>query len=695
MFFCSLLLLSIFGIFIFRHQKQLSVEELARVRDHAKVISVSLWTYEVQTPTDYLRLASKANHYQRVIVTDEYDNVFLDIEGEPFTKPETFFHGLKLLHIHRLHAPIAFGERQIGTITVEWLCRALFLYFYIFFCIFLMLTGLFLFLKLLEANRLLEKRVNQRTRALETEIQERKRTQEELQQQTQRLSMHVRHTPLGVVEWSADFKVVEWNRAAEKIFGYSRKEMLGRMPFGRILPEEEEENIKKVWAKLIANTGGTRHVNINTNKNGDLRTCAWHNTTITDDDKNVIGVGSLVMDITEQVEAEKKNQLLQEQLLQAQKMEAVGNLAGGISHDFNNLLQSISGYTQLLLLECEKNNGDCRRLKGIEKAAHRAAELVRQLLTFSRKIESNLVVLSLNHEIEQVRAMLGRTIPKMVAIEMDLAPDLYDIKGDTVQIEQILLNLAINANHAMPEGGKLSISTRNTYLSNYYCTSHLGAQPGWNVSLQVMDTGVGMDQATLDRIFEPFFTTKEIGKGTGLGLASVYGIVVEHRAYIECTSEVGRGTVFTIHFPAVIDETKGSPLINGDRLETIPRGGETVLLVDDEETIRDIGQQMLKDFGYTPVTAASGEEALQLFCRKQKEIDLVVMDLNMPGMGGYKCMETMKGLNADLPIIVASGYTPAESVVKCSEAGADGFISKPYNISEFLLNIRETLDAGK
>ena len=326
-------------------------------------------------------------------------------------------------------------------------------------------------------------------------------------------------------------------------------------------------------------------------------------------------------DITERKRAEAEREKLQTQLQQAQKMEAVGTLAGGIAHDFNNLLQAINGYTQLLMMEKTKDDPEYKSLNEIFKSSSRAAELVRQLLLFSRKAEAVRKPVELNHEVEEARKILERTIPKMVNIEVHTGGRLSNLMADPVQIEQILLNLGKNAADAMPYGGKLIFETENITIDDEYCRNHLGAEPGNYVLLTVTDTGEGIDDETKEKIFEPFFTTKEFGKGTGLGLASVYGIVKEHGGYIMCYSEVGIGTTFKIYLPAM-EEPKTEPDIKVS--DERPKGGtETILLVDDESSIRDFASQVLLKFGYSPLTAASGEEALEIYSNHRDEIDLV------------------------------------------------------------------------
>lgn len=359
--------LILFLLFVSSYKRHLLEKEAARVVNHAKVISTSLWNYDKMTSRDYLSLSMDSNSYQEITVRDEYDRVFLRLEGKPAPAFEQFLSAIRLIHVHQFRSDIFYGNRKIGTINVRWPCKAIYLYLYVLLCIILLLNGIALYLKLLDAKSYLESRVKQRTAELELEIQQRKKAQDELKFQAQRLSMHVQHTPLAVVEWSTDFRIIEWNKAAESIFEYSKAEVMGKTPLGLIITDTAEKHVSEIWQKLISHKGGTRSINTNLTKSGKIKTCDWYNTTLTDADGKVIGAASLVLDITEQVEAENRNKMLQEQLVQAQKMEAVGNMAGGIAHDFNNLLQSISGYTQLLLLECHKKGEDCAKLEGIEK----------------------------------------------------------------------------------------------------------------------------------------------------------------------------------------------------------------------------------------------------------------------------------------------------------------------------------------
>lgn len=398
-----------------------------------------------------------------------------------------------------------------------------------------------------------------------------------------------------------------------------------------------------------------------------------------------------IRDISFRIEAEEEKRRLQDQLLHAQKMEAIGTLAGGLAHDFNNLLQAVQGYAELVLLRKRGDEPGYRELHEIIRAARKGTELTRQLLTFSRKVESELKPLDLNYAVEQIKELLARTIPKMIDIELRLAGELKMVEADPTQIEQVLMNLAVNAKDAMPEGGKLLIETRNVTLDKRYCDTHLGAKPGEYVLLTVSDTGHGMDRETLEHIFEPFFTTKGVGRGTGLGLAMVYGIVKNHNGHIMCYSEIGLGTTFRIYLPTVEE----APEVPREREEHLTAGGaETILLVDDEEAVRELGKEMLETVGYRVLVASNGEEALALYAERMDEVALVILDLIMPAMGGKACAEALIRLNPRVKVLIASGYAVNGRLEETLRTGAKGFIAKPYELREILRRVRDVLDEG-
>jgi len=398
----------------------------------------------------------------------------------------------------------------------------------------------------------------------------------------------------------------------------------------------------------------------------------------------------LAIDITDRTRAEQEKENLSSQLLQAQKMEAVGTLAGGVAHDFNNLLQVVLGYSELILSD-ERLPAPYRAdLERINQAAGNAADLVQRLLTFSRKTEVNPRPLNLNRRIEQLQKMLSRTMPKMIEIDLILADDLAAINVDPSQMEQVLMNLTVNARDAMPEGGRLTIQTGNVTLDEHYCEIHLETKPGPYVLLSVSDTGHGMDKETVQHIFEPFFTTKAPGEGTGLGLAMVYGIVKQHGGHIMCYSEPAKGTTFKMYFPALVSGEEP----HATEARALPPGGsETILLVDDEELIRDLGAKILTRAGYKVIASSNGQEGLEAYQARSHEISLVLLDLMMPEMGGERCLEELLKINPEARVVIASGYSLNGSTKDALRVAARGFVDKPYDVRQLLETVRDVLDS--
>ena len=462
------------------------------------------------------------------------------------------------------------------------------------------------------------------------------------------------------------------NPATLTISGYSEEE-LSTLPFANIIhPEDKEMVIEKHTRRLkgeeLPNIYSFRILT----KGGEVLWVQLNAVLITWEGRP--GVLCSLRDITPQ-------KRLEEQYLHAQKMEAVGTLAGGVAHDFNNLLQAILGNAQMFLMEKKAEDPGYQQLVAIKQAAQRGAELTQRLLTFSRKVQSKPKVLNLNQEVMQVEKLLRRTIPKMIEVELRLSGDLWAISADPVQMGQVIMNLALNARDAMPEGGKLVIGTKNVALGEEFCKSHVGLRAGSYVLLSVSDTGQGMGKEVLQHLFEPFFTTKEVGRGTGLGLAMVYGIVKGHEGYIECESELGKGSIFKIYFLAVEQAVEEEEAEEEER----PRGGrETILLVDDEESLRDLAKEILSTFGYTVITASDGEEALEIYRREKDKIHLIILDIIMPGIGGMRCLEGLQSINPEVRVVIATGYTP--------EGEAGGYISKPYDMRELLRVVRQALD---
>jgi PAS domain S-box-containing protein len=482
------------------------------------------------------------------------------------------------------------------------------------------------------------------------------------------------------------------NEFAQRRLGYEELEMLGKTFYKT--PLVGGETAKQDFLDRVDTLRRRPDCTVVQETESVLRSgvtvwIAWTYRSILSEGGEVVEILCIGNDITELKAAEQEKKHLERQVVEAQKLEAVGTLAGGIAHDFNNILQAILGYTQILLLGRPSEDADRGKLEAIDRSARRGSELTRQLLLFGRKVESRLRPADLNQEVVQVVGMLERTIPKMIEIQYDLTDNLQLVEADTVQLEQIMMNLGVNARDAMPEGGVLRFETANVTLDSAFRRASDKLRPGAYVMLTVSDTGHGMEPETVARIFEPFFSTKETGQGTGLGLAMVYGIVENHGGSITCESETGKGATFRIYFPALENPVAESE-VEGER-EPVRGNGETLLLVDDDPTVREVGVEILRRFGYRVLAAEDGEEALELYDREQGAIDLVVLDWIMPGIGGEGCMKAILERNPDEKIVIASGYSLEEP----TRDGRARSIRKPYDVGQMLGVIREMLHAAE
>jgi PAS domain S-box-containing protein len=382
---------------------------------------------------------------------------------------------------------------------------------------------------------------------------------------------------------------------------------------------------------------------------------------------------------------------LEQQLRQSQKMEAVGRLAGGVAHDFNNLLQAIMGYTSLVLEELAPGSKTCENLEEVNRAAEKATGLVRQLLSFSRRDTQKLEPLDMNDVVQGIMKLVRRILGEDVELLVSPGPNLGMLYADRGQLEQVLMNLCVNARDAMPDGGRILIETSNEHLDDAYCAVHADAHTGPYVSTSVSDTGSGMTREVIDHIFEPFFTTKDVGKGTGLGLATVYGIVRQHGGFISIYSEEGQGSCFRIYLPVTASESVKE---ESTRLwEPPPTGTETVLVAEDEPQIRILVEQVLTRAGYRVILARDGAEAIELFAAATEPIHIAVLDMVMPRMGGRMASQRIRELKPNLPILFASGYSPETFGGPAITNSITAMLQKPMVFSDMLRTIRKLLDA--
>ena len=473
------------------------------------------------------------------------------------------------------------------------------------------------------------------------------------------------------------------NRAGEQSIGYTHEECLSLNIADTIAPEHVSK-AREMMAKKIAGEKVTAYEVDILAKDGK-RVSVEVNTKLILQDGVPVGVQGIARDVTE-----RKH--LEDQLRQSQKLEGIGQLAGGIAHDFNNLLTAINGYSSLALQRIEGNPSVKTYLEEIKKGGERAANLTRQLLAFGRKQILQPVPLNLNDTVTDMNKMLQRLIGEDIQLSAKLATDLKRVKADPGQIEQVLVNLIVNARDAMPHGGKLTIETVNAELDREYASTHVGVDAGSYVVLAVSDTGAGMDEQVRRRIFEPFFTTKEKGKGTGLGLSTVYGIVKQSGGNISVYSEPNHGTTFKVYLPALATAPKSSEARAVK--SPIPGGSETVLLVEDEAVVRGLACQILEDAGYRVLVAKQGEDAIRLCIEHAQEIHLLLTDVVMPGAGGQEVADRLGSLRPGIKVLFMSGYTD-EAIVHHGVLDSNvKFIQKPFSPAALARKVREVLDSN-
>ena len=513
------------------------------------------------------------------------------------------------------------------------------------------------------------------------DISERKRAEQELRRSEERYRDLVENARDIIYTQDLEGNYTSINKAGEQLTGYTRAEALKMNLMQTIAPEYREKAREMIRRKLAGEAETIYDLEILTKHGGQV--ALEVNTRLIYQNGVPVGVQGIARDVTE-----RKH--LEAQLRQSQKLEAVGQLAGGVAHDFNNLLTVILGYSEMMLRRLEANNPLHRNLEEIKKAAERASSLTRQLLAFSRKQVLQPKVIDLNAVVADMGKMLLRLIGEDIELITDLKPSLALVKADPGQIEQVLMNLAVNARDAMPRGGTIMITTDHIVLKDELAHKYVSIEPGPHVMLTVSDTGRGMDADTQARVFEPFFTTKGSGKGTGLGLATVYGIVKQSGGSIWLYSELGKGTTFKIYLPRVDDAASEQEIAC---MQPVPKGTETLLLVEDEEQVRRIIKEALERQGYKVLSASNGEEALRLAADRRIEIHLLLTDVVMPQMSGRELAERLGAERQQLKVLYMSGYTDDAIVRHGLLEETLNFIQKPFDSAGVARKVREVLDS--
>jgi len=482
----------------------------------------------------------------------------------------------------------------------------------------------------------------------------------------------------AIVTYDLEGKVEYVSPSFTEIFGWTLEEMKGRqIPFDH---EFQKESIEAVVRDLVEHETPCNGFETKCRtKNSRLLDVSVSASRHNDHEGKFMGTLFILRDISEKKRVEA-------QLHYIERMEAIGTLAGGVAHDFNNLMMGMLGNISLTLYDIGPDDPNYERLKTVERLIQSGSELTSKLLGYARKGKYELRPISLNKIIKESSAAFGRA-KKDIVIFTDLAEDLFLVKADGSQIEQILIDLFINAADAMPGGGDLSLQTANVTHKEIKGKPYT-PKPGKYVMIKVKDNGTGMDKKTITRIFQPFFTTKEMGLGSGLGLASVYGIVKGHGGYIDVKSEKGHGSIFSIYIPASEGLIQKDPIVS----ERIEEGDETILLVDDEEMIIDVGVQLLEKLGYTTLEARGGKEAIRIYQENKDNIDMIILDMLMPDIGGSEVYDKIKIIDPEVKVLLSSGYSVDGQATEILKKGCNGFIQKPFNLKSLSRKIREVLN---
>ena len=516
------------------------------------------------------------------------------------------------------------------------------------------------------------------------DITESKQKENALQESEERFRELAELMPETIFEADLKGDLTFVNRKAYDHFGYTEKDFnQGLNAFDMIIPQDRDRAIENLRSILSGKTIGLSEYTAQ-RKDGSTFPVLIHSAAIVRNDKTC-GIRGFIIDHTERKQSEEERQKLEVQFQQAQRLETIGTLAGGIAHDFNNLLMTIQGNSSLILFDIDASHPHYDSLKNIEKQIERGAKLTKQLLGYARKGKYNVKPINLNQILKESSETFGRA-RKEIRITHELEPDLFAIEADQGQMEQILYNLYVNAADAMPGGGKLVLKTTNVTHEDIKSEQY-DPVPGSYVRLTVADTGTGIDPTLKERIFEPFFTTKETGRGTGLGLASVYGITKSHDGYIEVETQMGQGCIFNIYFPASGKEALNPPEVRPQ----IYAGSGNILLVDDEELVLNVAGKVLEKLGYTVLKAQSGKKAVEIFIQNKGNIDLVILDIIMPDMGGGEVFDRIREINPRIKILLSSGYSIDGQAREIMQRGCDGFIQKPFKANELSETLKEIL----
>ena len=517
-----------------------------------------------------------------------------------------------------------------------------------------------------------------------------KKQEESLRESGKRTQMIVNNARDVIWMLDMNYQFTFMSSAIEQMSGYAVDEYLSKPHSAFIVPDSLDFLYKTLAEELALENDPKRDQyrsriveTEQIHKNGSRLWVELKMNFMYDVDGKPNGILGFSRDITSRKQAEEEKRILEERLKQADKMESIGTLAGGIAHDFNNLLAGMQGYVSLTLMNLKENDPNYERLQRIQNQIQSGADLTSQLLGFARGGRYEIKPANMNEILEKSSSMFGRT-KKEITIHRKSGKDLWSVEVDRGQLEQVFLNLYVNAWQAMPGGGDIYLETQNTLLNGEQALFY-SVKPGKHVKITITDTGTGMDEKTREKIFEPFFTTKGMGRGTGLGLASAYGIIKGHGGMINVYSEPNHGTTFTIYLPASEKEVKTEEIPT----EEIVMGTETILIIDDEKVVMEVNKDLLESMGYTVYAAGSGQEGIAVYMEKKDKIDLITLDMIMPGISGSDTFDRLREINPNAKVLLSSGYSLTGKAQAIMDRGCNGFLQKPFKLEELSSKVRE------
>ena len=680
--YLGLISLSVLSLAVFGLYSDNKIDKT--IRYHGNALTPQVWEMDYQGIEQYLSLAINSYGYKRVVFNDTvYGNNMVDIQGLPPGIIDNLLISLGLLRTTRKTVNIYYEKVHLGTLVVFSYNRYVYQQFYLLLIFILMVCISYLILHLNRARSTLEQRVLQRTVEMEKHITNRMRMEENLKLTLDSIGD-------GVISTDREGRIIRMNPVAQQLTGYSMEEAAGQIIEDILHIQDHDTLVMKndSFREIIENGSlnvDNSHFRTLIAKTGEEFQIIESGKPIQSNNGKILGVVLVFRDMTRELK-------MQNQLEHSQRMDAVGQLASGIAHDFNNMLGGILGSSELLDSFIQGNEKAEKMNHIIHEAAERAAELTNQLLTFSRKKPVVKKNVDLHEIISETAALLERTIDKRIKITLDLQADVPYLSGDPSMLQNAIINMGINASHAIPEEGNLFLCTRNKNIDDKDCqNSAFDLDPGMYIELIVEDDGVGMTEEIQKHIFEPFFTTKMHQKGTGLGLATVFGIMKQHKGEIKVYSEVGHGTAFHLFFPVVLHMHKS------EKNETV--GGldasGTVLVVDDLDLMRTTASEILKDAGFRVLVAEDGYDALQVFNRENNKVDLILLDMIMPRMNGKEFFIELQKISPETPIILSSGFKNSKDFEFLNNNGLQGTINKPYRRNELLDIVSSVIDKHK